>query len=152
MDSCRGGDKPLYGLVQERRNSSAQAMELRLSCISLSVYWRMYASHGLHVLTDLFLYYKSRYNMNFFNMVADGSDEVEAMQKFLEENLKKARDGGYKVREPWPSEHATTELKLGRHRSSAFGSMHPFHKLLNEPRHYPNFKNIQFAVFLFPKI
>ena len=96
------------GLVQGRRNSSALAKELHLSCITLSTYWRIYASHGLNLLTDLFLYYKSRYNMNFFNMVADGSEEVEAMQKFLEENLKLAREGGYKVRGSWPREHATS--------------------------------------------
>ena len=32
------GECHIYGLVQERRNSSALAMELRLSCINPSTY------------------------------------------------------------------------------------------------------------------
>ena len=50
--------------------------------------------------------------MNFFNILADGSAEVKAMERFLEENLKKARDEGYKVRVPRPSEQATTGQKI----------------------------------------
>ena len=45
MDDCQIQDTYIDGLVQERRNSSALAMELRLSSTNPSIYGAKLSSH-----------------------------------------------------------------------------------------------------------
>ena len=51
----------IYGLVQERHNSSALAMELRLSCMNPSQWYVLMLCHSLLMLFDYqVLQYKKR--------------------------------------------------------------------------------------------